>query len=122
MEVVHITLTESPRFLFFHTTVPRVTAASFLLSSKFCSNPDHGYTLSGSPPYSTWGIYKCDVPNANCIKGPLSLNHLVSSHFTSPSTVAHRSPHQPTYSALISLSISSSILPVLQIYQFVYVQ
>lgn len=106
VQVVHMPLTESPRFLFFHTAVPRVTAASSPLSSKFCSYPDHRQTLSGSPPYSTCGIYKWDVPNANCIKGPLSLNHLVSSHFTSPSTVAHRSPHQPTYSALIPLSIS----------------
>lgn len=101
--------------LFFHIAVPRVTAASSPLSSEFCSYPNNRQTLSGSPPYSMWRIYKWDVPNANCIKGPLSLNRLVPSHFTSPSTVAHRSPHQPTDSALISLSISSLILPVLQI-------
>lgn len=114
VKVLHTPLTESPPFssiLPFHV----------LMLPLLHSFPNSAFTQTTGGPslallLTLCGEYTNGMPNANCIKGPVSLNHLVPSHFTSPSTAAHRSPQQPTHSALISLSISSSVLPVLQIY------
>lgn len=86
-------------FLLFHVTGPCVTAACSLVSPPFHSYQDHGWTLSS---WLHMGSAQVRCPKCSLYQEP---SFFKPSHCTSPSTVVHRGPHQPTQSEPSSSSV-----------------